>query len=92
MAKQATGIELPDPRGKQSRKYPWKEMLNGKTWLLVRGEDYTVTDEAMRSAAYMYARRKSLLVTTHSGEQGIYVRFAQPKRTGKRLPPVGHVR
>ena len=56
-------------------KYPWHEWGNGKSWLLKRGEDYTVDDESFRASVYRYARKNQLRAITVRVKGGVKVRF-----------------
>ncbi len=51
-------------RGGARPKYPWDEWLDGKTWLIKRGEDYAVPSTSMTAMIRMTARRKGGWVTT----------------------------
>jgi hypothetical protein len=85
MAIRKTGVNLSDAR--QAR-YPWDQWSDGSTWVLMRGEDYAVTDASMQSAAYMYARRKGWEVSTSRHEFGVSIQFRKPaprKKTFKKL-------
>lgn len=48
------------PRGQ----YPWDEWLDGRTRLLVAGEDFTVSAVTMRTMCYVQAYKRGLKVTT----------------------------
>lgn len=66
---------------KKRQRYAWTEWTNGKTWLLVRGEDYQIDTANMRRIVYTYAGRKGM--TTHAmaspDQQSLYVQFEKPK-------------
>lgn len=56
-------------------RYPWHEWADGQWWQVVRGEDYTVTDDGFRSAIHNYARFKGLRAESHKNDDGIVLRF-----------------
>lgn len=45
------------------RKYPWEEWLDGRTWELTRGEDFTSNALAFRNQIYTRARDFGKLVS-----------------------------
>lgn len=45
------------------RSYPWDDLLNGKTWKLVLGEDFDKL-ENFRARCYQKARERGMSVTT----------------------------
>ncbi len=44
------------PKAKRRGKYAWDEWLDGRVWLLRKGEDYTTTTPSMRASAAKAAR------------------------------------
>jgi hypothetical protein len=60
---------------KARARYPWKEWTDGSIWQLVRGDDYTVEDDAMRSMAHLYARRNNMRAETRRWEKGMIIQF-----------------
>lgn len=56
-------------------KYPWDQWADGSAWLLKRGEDYTVTDRAIRVTAAANARKRNLRVRTAMTEEGVVIQF-----------------
>lgn len=79
-----------EPKAPTSRRrYPWAEWSNGEWWLLERGEDYVVSDMAIRCAAYAYGAKHNLRTQTSSCETGMYVRFTKPS-PAKKLSPLKH--
>lgn len=43
-------------------KYPWDQWLDGRKWLLKRGEDFVTTIRGMRQRAYVEAWKRGLKV------------------------------
>ena len=41
-----------------TRRYPWDELLDGSTWQLVQGEDFTCRPQTLISNARAQARRR----------------------------------
>lgn len=40
-------------------KYPWDEWLNGQTWQLTRGVDFTLDDSSLRAAVSSAANKRN---------------------------------
>ena len=78
MAKVMNG-GLPPTKRTTLQKYAWSEWTDGEAWLLVRGEDYTLNDEAMRAIAHVTAKRRGLTVRTRVSEEGLVVQFSRPE-------------
>jgi hypothetical protein len=79
--------QLPDSRRRRSL-YPWDEWTDGRVWVALAGEDYTVKHGGFRSAAGSEAKRRGLHVRTrnvYEGDEQIGVAF-QFSRNGARLP------
>lgn len=68
------------------QKYPWHIWADGSPWRLVRGEDYTVSDRAIRAAAYAHASKSGMTVRTSTDDRGVLVQFTRPKPKKKVLP------
>jgi hypothetical protein len=66
---------------KRRGKYPWHEWTDGDPWLIERGKDYIVPDQAFMSAARQYAERKGLQVRAESDPDGVVVQFEEPMPT-----------
>ena len=56
MAERLSGRKWPG-RGSDG-KYPWDEWLDGSTWQLTPGEDFTVEGAAFRAAVHQAAGRR----------------------------------
>lgn len=73
--------ELPTPG--RRRRYPWDEWLDGSTWLLEHGEDFTVAAETMRVMVYQNATKRGLKVTTELhgpvGSEDLKIRAYTPE-------------
>lgn len=72
MAKVVKGM----PNGGQlgrPRKYDWDNWLDGQTWELVQGEDFTIDMHAMRSSAHGMAARKQVKVITRTDGPNFYI-------------------
>jgi hypothetical protein len=64
-------------RAKRSS-YKWDEWLNGKTWRLVRGVDFTSTLWAFRTALYNAAKARGLTAQTHlDGDDAIVIQASK---------------
>lgn len=69
------------------RVYPWETWADGKTWLLERGDDYIVSDGAVRAAAYSWAKHNGMECQTALVDEGIVVKFTpMPLRSKPALP------
>lgn len=56
-------------------KYPWDEWFNGRTWLLIQGEDFDRDPEEFRTYIYDMAQKKNAKVKTKIDRDGnIYIR------------------
>ena len=71
----------PPPR----RRHPYDEMLDGKTWELVKGEDYHCTTKSFRNQVYTEAARRGgsasiQEVTDSDGREGVHVTYIPPLR------------
>jgi hypothetical protein len=51
-------------------RYDWDRWLNGKPWLLRKGEDYEIDTESMRAAASRAAKERGKKVRTHVATDG----------------------
>ncbi len=47
-------------------KYDWDTILNGKTWELVQGEDFTMAPRTFVAHCHGTAKRRNLKVRTHT--------------------------
>lgn len=69
-------------RGGRRSKYPWDEWLDGRTWLLKHGADFTVSTETMRVMLYQNATKRGVKVTTELhgavGAEDIKLRAYEP--------------
>lgn len=79
MARKATEEDL----AKTRRRYPWHEWSNGETWILVRGEDYSIPDKSMVSNCHSYANYNNMMATVRTHPEGLMVRFSS--RTTRRV-------
>lgn len=52
------------PKPSRRNRYPWAEWLDGSTWLLKSGEDFTVAAETMRVMVYQNAKKRDLKAAT----------------------------
>jgi hypothetical protein len=55
------------------RLYQWDQWLDGRTWRLTAGEDYSVSTTKMQMTAYQQARRMGLRVRTEVAAGGLYI-------------------
>jgi hypothetical protein len=62
MAERLSGREW--PAQERYGKYPWKEWLDGGTWQLTPGEDFTTAMEVFRRAAHAAAQARHGKVRT----------------------------
>jgi hypothetical protein len=51
-------------------KYPWDEWLDGRIWVLRRGEDFACDVETIRSGAKKRLRKKGMTIRTRIHEEG----------------------
>jgi hypothetical protein len=70
---------FPGPRAPQ-RRYPWDEWTNGRPWQIMRGEDYDISTENMRTNLHMRASSmgrtvKTQKITNDQGE-GLIFQFS----------------
>jgi len=83
----ATVVEqLPHPGGRRPPgEYPWDEWLDGQTWVLQQGVDYTVATRAMRAYAYRAGRARDLTVSTVRGDDdtSLTIRAKRPVAGGE---------
>lgn len=69
----------PPPR----RRHPYDKMLNGKTWELVKGEDYYCTTKSFRNQVYSEAARRGgsasiQPLTLPDGTEAVQVTYLPP--------------
>ena len=57
--------------------YPWERWLNGDTWALTPGEDFTCTVPAFRAHAYATARAYGIRIHTRIRD-GLFYLQANP--------------
>lgn len=55
--------------------YPWEQWADGAAWRIVRGDDFKVSVESMRSALWSHAQRNSLRVATRVDGDAITFQF-----------------
>lgn len=58
------------PESKRRGKYPWHEWLDGRVWLLRRGEDYVTTSPSMRAIATSAAKKEGKRLQTTITKDG----------------------
>jgi hypothetical protein len=66
------------PKATRRSKYPWAEWLNGKPWMLRRGEDYETSSESMRAIASKAAiaagkRVRTQITTDQDGNEALVI-------------------
>lgn len=85
---------------KSKAEYPWDTILNGETWLLKRGEDYTCKDIAFHSLARATAKKRGYTVNIAKHALGLYIKAnkietvmeekpAEPKKPKKKSKKKG---
>ena len=68
---------------KSVSKYPWDEWFDGKTRILVRGEDFTVTPASIRNTISVNAfRRRTGVRTRILDGNRVLVQALQPQDAG----------
>ena len=55
-------------------RYPWDEWLDGQTWRLVRGEDFTTQINSFRSTAIIRAKARGVKLKTVVDGEAVYLR------------------
>jgi hypothetical protein len=73
MAERISDAELPPAPGK----YPWDEWLDGSTWKLTPGEDFTIPAGNMTSQAHQAARTRGGSVRTGIRDGCLLIRFSK---------------
>ena len=58
MAEVILGVDLPKRNG--TRKYPWDEWLDGRTWELKRDIDFDCQMDSFRTAAFSEAKGRNV--------------------------------
>jgi hypothetical protein len=68
---------------KSVSKYPWDEWFDGKTRILVQGEDFTVTPASIRNTISVNAFRRRVKVRTRTLDGNrVQVQALQPQDAG----------
>jgi hypothetical protein len=67
-----------------ARRYPWKEWADGDVWLILRGEDYLVSDDSFRVSARMYATRHGMFLRSRKDPQGMVIQFLRKDPPAKK--------
>jgi len=74
------GTQGPHP----NQKYPWNDWFNGKTWLLIKGEDFDSETHVFRRYIYDVSIREGVRVKTTLDKHGnIYLRKTGARRKKK---------
>lgn len=72
-------IATPDESAKLKRgrptKYPWTRWTNGRTWVAVKGEDYTIDTYVFQIGLHLHARNHGMTVSTITDGDTIIFRF-----------------
>ena len=65
------------PLGKSNRKYPWEKWLDGQTWKLTHGEDFTCKITNFRQMAVVVKDRLKMEGEIHVHIEGntLWVKF-----------------
>jgi hypothetical protein len=71
--------ELPDPGRDGKSKYPWDQWLDGRVWLLEKGEDFRISVPSMQSSVTNAARARGLKVKMRARPEGLYIQCLQPE-------------
>ena len=64
-------------------KYDWDKILNGKSWELKQGEDFTMQPRTFVAHAHGTAKRRNMTVRTHVDGKTVIVRAYKMKTTPK---------
>lgn len=83
MAKILKNYQKQKKRPGPSPKYPWESWFDGKTRLLVQGEDFDCSIPSMEDNVRKAAKRMGFLVIVHQEEGGIVVEPKKEKKGGK---------
>jgi hypothetical protein len=68
MAERVDSSLLTSTRNKHD--YPWDDWLDGSTWKVVKGVDFTVPVSSMRSECYIQAAKRKGKALTHATKTG----------------------
>jgi len=72
-------IKFRFPKARGRSKYDWDSILNGKTWELKQGEDFTMEPRTFVAHAHGTAKRRNLRVRTHVDGKKVIVRAYKDK-------------
>ena len=70
-------------KGGSKAKYDWDTILNGKTWALTHGKDYSPEPKTFVAHVHGTAKRRGLKVHTHIDGRDVVVRAYKEKKTDK---------
>mgnify|MGYP006114801989 CR=1 FL=1 len=71
------------PKTGSRSKYDWDKILNGKSWELKQGEDFTMQPRTFVAHAHGTAKRRNMTVRTHVDGKIVIVRAYKAKATPK---------
>jgi hypothetical protein len=57
------------------RKYPWDKWANGKTWVTVKGEDFTCSTHQFQVTVHAHARYHGMIATTITNGDSVTFRI-----------------
>ena len=69
--------ELPETHSREW-KYPWAQWTDGRTWFLVRGEDFTCTTQSMDSGVRQAARSRGLRAKVRRVGDDLVIQAVRP--------------
>ena len=71
------------PKNRGRSKYDWDKILNGKSWELKQGEDFSMQPRTFVAHAHGTAKRRNMTVRTHVDGKIVIVRAYKAKATPK---------
>lgn len=79
-------VDRTSPRGHKP-KYPWDEWMDGATWLIKEGEDFSISTASMLRSLHVRAWRHGYFVETGCWPDGVHIvfRFYTGRKQVRRL-------
>ena len=71
------------PKNRGRSKYEWDKILNGKSWELKQGEDFTMEPRTFVAHCHGTAKRRNMTVRTHVDGKVVVVRAYKDKKPAK---------
>ena len=71
------------PKNRGRSKYEWDKILNGKSWELKQGEDFSMEPRTFVAHCHGTAKRRNMTVRTHVDGKVVIVRAYKDKKPAK---------